>query len=159
MFVTAPVAPYRGTVVFRMIARTCGITAQNRSYRKLLSFLIADASVTPRLLDADLDIRFADSSAIRPTEWLRYNTRRCHGHSEDRTGKSTQAIRRIGEATVRVCSELPQGVQHHLFEAAVGGQEEGTREELAILLRSKQVHTTGPLKAKTLTEPDSRKKT
>ena len=60
---------------------------------------------------------------------------------------------------MRVCSELPQGVQHHLFEAAVGGQEEGTREELAILLHSKQVRATDALKAKALTEPDSRKKT
>jgi hypothetical protein len=67
-----------------------------------------------------------------------------------------RVIRRIGEATVRVWSELPQDIQRHLFEAAVGGQDEGTREELAVFLHGKHVRTTDALKASALTEPDSK---
>jgi hypothetical protein len=67
-----------------------------------------------------------------------------------------KAIRRIGEATVRVWSELSQEVQRHLFEAAVAGEEETAREELASFLHGKHVRTTDALKARALAEPDSK---
>jgi hypothetical protein len=67
-----------------------------------------------------------------------------------------KAIRRMGEAVVRVWSELPKDVQHQLFEAAVGPGEDEVRAELARFLREMHVRTTDALKARALWSPTAR---
>jgi hypothetical protein len=62
----------------------------------------------------------------------------------------------MGEAVVRVWSELPKDVQHQLFEAAVGPGEDEVRAELARFLHDMHVRTTDALKAHAIVEPDSK---
>src|SRR5260370_7671014 len=55
-----------------------------------------------------------------------------------------QLTRALGEAVVRVWSNLPQGVQNHLFQEAVMSQGESIRSLLAVLLRDNHSPTADP---------------
>jgi hypothetical protein len=52
-------------------------------------------------------------------------------------------------------SNLPQDVQHHLFEEAVLSQGEAKRQQLAIYLHDEHQRTADALKARAISTPDS----
>ena len=67
-----------------------------------------------------------------------------------------QLTRALGEAVVRIWSELPQDVQHHLFEEAITSTGEAIRPQLAVFLHEKHQRTADPLgNPRELIEPDS----
>jgi len=61
----------------------------------------------------------------------------------------------LGKAVVRIWSNLPQDVQHHLFEEAVMSQGESKRQRLAIYLHDEHRGTADALKARAIPTPDS----
>jgi hypothetical protein len=61
----------------------------------------------------------------------------------------------LGKAVVRIWSNLPQDVQHHLFEEAVMSQGESKRQQLAIYLHAEHQRTADALKARAIPTPDS----
>ena len=63
-----------------------------------------------------------------------------------------QLTRALGEAVIRIWSNLPQEVQNHLFQEAVTSQGESIRSQLAVFLHDKHSRTGNPRQA---TEPDS----
>jgi hypothetical protein len=67
-----------------------------------------------------------------------------------------QLTRALGEAVIRIWSNLPQDVQLHLFQEAVTCQGESIRAQLAVFLRDKDPRTSDPLgNPREMTEPDS----
>jgi hypothetical protein len=67
-----------------------------------------------------------------------------------------QLTRALGEAVVRIWSNLPQDVQHHLFEAVTASKGETLRPQLAVFLHDKHRRTSDPLgKPREMIEPDS----
>jgi hypothetical protein len=64
-------------------------------------------------------------------------------------------FRALGKAVVRIWSNLPQEVQHHLFEEAVLSQGESNRQQLAIYLHDEHQRTADALKARAISTPDS----
>jgi hypothetical protein len=67
-----------------------------------------------------------------------------------------QLIRALGEAVVRIWSNLPQDVQHHLFEEVITLKGETIRPQLAVYLHDKHRRTSDPLgKPREMIEPDS----
>ena len=69
------------------------------------------------------------------------------------TGQLTRAL---GEAVIRIWSNLPQDVQDHLFREAVASQGETIRSQLAVFLHDKHARTADPLgNPREMKEPDS----
>jgi hypothetical protein len=69
---------------------------------------------------------------------------------------SNQLTRALGEAVVRIWSDLPADVQHHLFEVAVTSGGGTIRTELAVFLHDKHERAAKPSRtAKEIPEPDS----
>jgi hypothetical protein len=67
-----------------------------------------------------------------------------------------QLTRALGDAVVRIWSNLPQDVQNHLFQEAVTSQGEAIGPQLAVFLHDKHPRTSDPLgKPRKMTEPDS----
>ena len=67
-----------------------------------------------------------------------------------------QLTRALGEAVIRIWSNLPQEVQNHLFQEAVASQGEAIRSQLAVFLHDKHSRTLDPLgNPREMTEPDS----
>ena len=67
-----------------------------------------------------------------------------------------QLTRALGEAVVRIWSNLPQDVQNHLFHEAVRSQGDSIRSQLAVFLHDKHSRTADPLgKPREMPEPDS----
>jgi hypothetical protein len=67
-----------------------------------------------------------------------------------------QLTRALGEAVIRIWSNLPQDVQLHLFQEAVTSQGESIRPQLAVFLHDKHPRTLDPLgNPREMTEPDS----
>ncbi len=67
-----------------------------------------------------------------------------------------QITRALGEAVIRIWSNLPQGVQNHLFQEAVTSQGESIRSQLAVFLHDKHARTSDPLgNPRDMKEPDS----
>jgi hypothetical protein len=67
-----------------------------------------------------------------------------------------QLTRALGEAIIRIWSNLPQDVQNRLFEEAVASQGESLRPQLAVFLHEKHSRTSDPLgKPREMMEPDS----
>lgn len=64
-------------------------------------------------------------------------------------------FRALGEAVVRLWSNLPHDIQQHLFEAAVQSQGESMRQALAVFLHAKHARTSDGAKARAMPEPDS----
>jgi hypothetical protein len=68
----------------------------------------------------------------------------------------TELTRALGEAVIRIWSNLPQDVQIQLFEEAVTSQGESIRSQLAVFLHDKHSRTADPLgDPRQATEPDS----
>ena len=61
----------------------------------------------------------------------------------------------LGEAVIRIWSNLPQDVQNHLFEEAVTARGESIRPQLAVFLHEKHPRTCASIKASAMIEPDS----
>jgi hypothetical protein len=75
--------------------------------------------------------------------------------STDPTTKD-QLTRALGDAVIRIWSNLPQDVQNHLFQEAVSSQGESIRSQLAIFLHDKHSRTSDPLgNPREMPEPDS----
>jgi hypothetical protein len=67
-----------------------------------------------------------------------------------------QLTRALGEAVIRIWSNLPQDVQNHLFQEAITSQGESIRSHLAVFLHDKHARTADPLgNPRQMTEPDS----
>ena len=66
-----------------------------------------------------------------------------------------QLSRALGEAVIRIWSNLPQDVQHRLFEEAVISHGESMRQQLAVFLHDKHLSTSDSIKAREIPEPDS----
>jgi hypothetical protein len=67
-----------------------------------------------------------------------------------------QLTRALGEAVIRIWSNLPQEVQNHLFQEAVTSQGESIRSPLAVFLHDKHPRTSDPLgNPRQMPEPDS----
>jgi hypothetical protein len=67
-----------------------------------------------------------------------------------------QLTRALGEAVIRIWSDLPQEVQDHLFNEAVASQGESIRSQLAVFLHDKHSRTADPLgNPREMKEPDS----
>ena len=67
-----------------------------------------------------------------------------------------QLTRALGEAVIRVWSNLPQKVQNQLFQEAVASQGDAIRSQLAVFLHDKHSRTLDPLgNPREMTEPDS----
>jgi hypothetical protein len=67
-----------------------------------------------------------------------------------------QLTRALGEAVIRIRSNLPQDVQNHLFQEAVSSQGESIRSQLAVFLHDKHSRTSDPLgNRRDMKEPDS----
>jgi hypothetical protein len=61
----------------------------------------------------------------------------------------------LGHAVAKVWSQLPQDVQHQLFEEAVASQAGAGRQQLAVFLHHRHHRTSESLKARAIPEPDS----
>jgi hypothetical protein len=69
---------------------------------------------------------------------------------------SDQLTRALGEAVIRIWSNLPQDVQNRLFQEAVTSQGESIRSQLAVFLHDKHPRTSDPLgNPRETREPDS----
>jgi hypothetical protein len=67
-----------------------------------------------------------------------------------------QLTRALGEAVIRIWSDLPQDVQDRLFKEAVASQGESIRSQLAVFLHDKHERTSDPLgDPREMKEPDS----
>jgi hypothetical protein len=67
-----------------------------------------------------------------------------------------QLMRALGDAVIRIWSNLPQEVQNHLFQEAVASQGEAIRSRLAVFLHDKHSRTSDPLgNPREMPEPDS----
>jgi hypothetical protein len=67
-----------------------------------------------------------------------------------------QLTHALGEAVIRIWSNLPQDVQNHLFQEAVSSQGESIRSQLAVFLHDKHSRTSDPLgNPRDTKEPDS----
>src|SRR5246127_587385 len=65
-----------------------------------------------------------------------------------------QLTRALGEAVIRIWSNLPQDVQLHLFQEAVTSHGESIRTQLAVFLHDKHPRTSDPLgNPREMTEP------
>jgi hypothetical protein len=65
-----------------------------------------------------------------------------------------QLARALG--VVRIWSDLPQEIQHHLFEEAITSKGETIRPQLAVFLHDKHRRTSDPLgNPRETIEPDS----
>jgi hypothetical protein len=56
-----------------------------------------------------------------------------------------QLTRALGEAVIRIWSDLPQDVQDRLFKEAVATQGESIRSQLAVFLHDQHERTLDPL--------------
>ena len=66
-----------------------------------------------------------------------------------------QLYRALGHAVSRIWSNLPQDIQHRLFEEAATSHGESIRQQLAVLLHEKHSRTSDSIKARAIPEPDS----
>jgi hypothetical protein len=73
----------------------------------------------------------------------------------DLSETNEQLYRALGKAVIRIWSNLPQDIQHRLFEEASTTHGESIRPQLAVLLHEKHSRTTDPIKARAIPEPDS----
>jgi hypothetical protein len=71
------------------------------------------------------------------------------------TETEEEIVRALGHAVATVWSQLPQDVQHHLFEEAVASQGESRRQQLAVFLHDRHTRTSDSLRARAMPEPDS----
>ncbi len=64
-------------------------------------------------------------------------------------------VLKLGEAIVKMWSNLPHDVQQTLFEQVVVCHGEQLRQELAVFLHDRHARTADAFKTKAMTEPDS----
>jgi hypothetical protein len=75
-----------------------------------------------------------------------------HSIPHDELQRLSQAL---GEAVVRIWSDLPQNVQRWIFEEALSAQGPELRSQLAVYLHDKHSRTSDSVKARAMIEPDS----
>jgi len=89
----------------------------------------------------------------RPREKM--NAERLRKEDEGRRSCLTVIFCALGKAVVRIWSNLPQDVQHHLFEEAVLSQGESKRQQLAIYLHDEHQRMADAIRAHAISTPDS----
>jgi class 3 adenylate cyclase len=113
---------------------------------------------TEFLIAATSDRTQADpGEIIEATEVVNRRVER-QGMDVDTGGPDVDAIAlllALGKAVTAIWSNLPQDVQHELFEHAVSAQDDATRERLAVFLHAIHFRTTDGIKARAIPEPDS----
>jgi hypothetical protein len=74
----------------------------------------------------------------------------------DNLGDTNEPLfRALGQAVIRIWSNLPQDIQQRLFEEASTSHGESIRQQLAVLLHERHSRTTDPIRARARPEPDS----
>ena len=68
---------------------------------------------------------------------------------------SVRISRTLGEVIVRIWGDLPQDVQHDLFEETIDSLGQSMRPQLAIFLHGKHSRTSNSIIARATLEPDS----
>jgi hypothetical protein len=76
-------------------------------------------------------------------------------HQQLSAEETEKLSRALGQAVARCWSNLPQQIQHDLFEAAVSSEGEIIRQELAVYLHEKHARTLEVLQANAMPTPDS----
>jgi hypothetical protein len=71
------------------------------------------------------------------------------------TLSEAQLYQALGHAVARYWSQIPQDLQHDVFEETVGVQGEAVRQQLAVFLHHHHRRTTDSIKARAIQEPDS----
>jgi hypothetical protein len=71
-------------------------------------------------------------------------------------GNTEQLTRALGEAVIRIWSDLPQDVQDRVFKEVVASRGEFIRLQLAVFLHDNHERTSDPLgDPREMKEPDS----
>ena len=71
-------------------------------------------------------------------------------------GNTEQLTQALGEAVIRIWSDLPQDVQDRLFKEVVASRGESIRSQLAVFLHDNHERTSDPLgDPREMKEPDS----
>ena len=71
-------------------------------------------------------------------------------------GNTEQGTRALGEAVIRIWSDLPQDVKNRLFKEAVASRGESIRSQLAVFVHDNHERTSDPLgHPREMKEPDS----
>lgn len=68
---------------------------------------------------------------------------------------SEQFSRALGDAVIKTWGQLPQAVQHRLFEAVISVLGNGVRPQLAVFLHNQHPRTCSSIIARAILEPDS----
>jgi hypothetical protein len=88
------------------------------------------------------------------TTLTRSPTASLQAHHEGHRAGTGGRPRALGEAVIRIWSNLPQDVQLHLFQEAVTSHGESIRTQLAVFLHDKHPRTSDPLgNPREMTEP------
>jgi hypothetical protein len=122
------------------------------AFRRALRELGAGVS-TELLIAAASERTQADPGKI--IEAVQVVNRERESQGEGASGDVTTLVLALGKAVTAIWSDLPQNVQHELFEHAVFAQDDATRERLAVFLHAIHFRTTDALKARAVPEPDS----
>ena len=78
-------------------------------------------------------------------------------HVQELSEATRERIYRIlGEGVAQAWSDLPQAIQHELFESAVKTEGEQMREAIAVFLHIRHHRTKSGVQAKAMPEPDSK---
>ena len=128
-----------------------------QAFRRALTELGASVSTEFLIAAASERIKADPREIIEAVEVL--NRRPGRQAPEEGTGgvdeDSAPLLLALGKAVVATWSNLPQDVQHELFEHAVSAQDDATRERLAVFLHAIHFRTTDAVKARAIPEPDS----
>jgi hypothetical protein len=78
-----------------------------------------------------------------------------NSHQQLSAEETERLSRALGQAVAQCWSNLPQPIQHALFEATVSSEGEIIRQDLAAYLHEKHARTREVLQAKAMPTPDS----
>jgi hypothetical protein len=124
-----------------------------QAFRRALRELGARVS-TELLIAAASERTQADAGEIIEAVEVVHLERESQGEGAGASDVTTLVLA-LGKAVTAIWSNLPQNVQHELFEHAVSAQDDATRERLAVFLHTIHFRTTDALKARAVPEPDS----
>jgi hypothetical protein len=138
---------------------------KNRGHRRHSSSSVGDPERPPlvhRGVRDHVDLRggwgaiYCDRKQWRLSGYVQFIDRGESAMDTISRDTADQLTRALGEAVVRIWSDLPQDVQHHLFEEAITSKGETIRPQLAVFLHDKHRRTSDPLgKPRETIEPDS----
>jgi hypothetical protein len=102
---------------------------------------------------------------VAASEWTKANPRdiieavevvnRPDEHTDEVGDSVASLLLALGKSVTAIWSNLPPAVQRELFEHAVSGHDDETKERLAVFLHTIHFRTTDGLKTRAIPEPDS----